>query len=267
MDEIERTLHDVVEELEGRRPDLRISPVKPDRIRLEDPRPGGLVHQVSLKPALAQIRLQPGRRDALVVAFAMTVSDAFDELQQPGAHLTADRLTSLIRTDEQIESLRAFMRHHDPGNDIVAAPLAGPYNMVLAYEQPGGEPEALTLSVACSLGLDERALARRAFENLRKKYRSIRRRPVDEMPNLQVTRAPMASSLLILADLFVPFTPQTRGELLVVAPARDFLLYADSYTVGVLYDLRVLASNVQEFAPDPLSDEILKWTPRGFEPF
>ena len=111
------------------------------------------------------------------------------------------------------------------------------------------------------------ALARRAFDNLRHRFKSVRRRPVDGMPHLLATRTPMASSLLILADLFAGFTDQTRGELLVVAPARDFLLFADSYTNGVLYDLRVFASEVQDYAPEPLSDEILKWTPSGFETF
>jgi hypothetical protein len=267
MKEAEQTLHDVVEELEGRRPDLQVLGVRPDRVRLTDPVTGGITHEVSLRPVLAQIRLQPGRRDKLIAAFAVTVSNAFDERRAPGTTLTADHLTTLIRTDEQVTSLRAFLRHHDPGNDILSAPLAGPYNMVLAHEVSGAEPEALTLELAKGLGMDEPALARRAFDNLRRRYRSVRRRPVDDMPNLMVTRAPMASSLLILADLFVSFAEETRGELLVVAPARDFLLYADSYTNGVLYDLRVLAGNVQEFAPDPLSDEVLKWTPSGFETF
>jgi hypothetical protein len=267
MKEVERTLHDVVEELEGRRPDLRVLPVRPDRVRLIDPVPDGISHEVSLKPVLAQIRLQPGRRAKLIAAFAITVSNAFEERRHPGTTLEASHLTALIRTDEQVSSLRAFLRHHDPGNDIISAPLAGPYNMVLAYNVKGAEPEALTLVLAKGLGLDEPALARRAFDNLRRRYRSVRRRPVEDMPNLMVTRAPMASSLLILADLFAPFTSETRVDLLVVAPARDFLLYADSYTNGVLYDLRVLAGNVQEFAPDPLSDEVLKWTPSGFETF
>lgn len=184
-----------------------------------------------------------------------------------GGAAAALELTPLLKTTAQIDGMRAFLRVHDPGNDLVTAPLAGELSMMLARSRDGRDPEPLTLKGARAYPYDVPTLARMAIRNLHERFTRVEREPVVDMEGVFVTRAPLAASTLVLAPLYEQAAERCRGELLVVAPARDFVLSADSYRNGVLYDLPILASRIQERALDPISDSILRWTPTGFEPF
>lgn len=252
----------LLDAIEARRPRLLAVRHGPDRVLLTKPGTD-LDLEAPLAPLLAQVRLNPGRRESLVDRFAVLLLAEFRRVEDPTA-IHIDDVVPVLRTTTQLASVQKFLEQHDPTNRLYATPLFGELELCLAVWR-NHETELLTSTDARPLGLDDPELALRAFANLRRLLPSVRPRLVDDLPDLSVTRAPLASSSLLLPDLWLKEAQRCRGELLVVVPARDFVISGDSWVNGILYDLPVLASRIQELAPSPLHDQVLKWTPDGFD--
>lgn len=72
-------------------------------------------------------------------------------------------------------------------------------------------------------------------------------------------------SRLALLDTWAPLAKAHNGKLVVVAPATDALLYVGDDSPVALDALRTLARNVMSRAPNRLSDQLMRWTPRRWE--
>jgi hypothetical protein len=73
------------------------------------------------------------------------------------------------------------------------------------------------------------------------------------------------SGRLALVDSWAPLAQAQGGVLIVCAPAADTILYISEDTPGAINALREMAKNTLQRAPNPLSDEVLRWTPAGWE--
>jgi uncharacterized protein YtpQ (UPF0354 family) len=73
------------------------------------------------------------------------------------------------------------------------------------------------------------------------------------------------SSRLALHESWSPLAKAQGGKLIVAAPATDTVLYVGEDTPPAIRALRTLAQKVMQGAPNPLSSELLRWTPTGWE--
>jgi len=73
------------------------------------------------------------------------------------------------------------------------------------------------------------------------------------------------SSRLAMLESWSALAKAQDGKLIVAAPATDTVLYIGDDTPIAIDALRTLANTVSARAPNPLSSELLRWTPRRWE--
>jgi uncharacterized protein YtpQ (UPF0354 family) len=73
------------------------------------------------------------------------------------------------------------------------------------------------------------------------------------------------SSRLAMLESWSPLAKAQDGKLIVAAPATDTVLYIGDETPIAIDALRTLANSISARAPNPLSSELLRWTPRRWE--
>jgi len=73
------------------------------------------------------------------------------------------------------------------------------------------------------------------------------------------------SSRLARLESWAPLAKAQSGKLIVAAPATDSVIYIGDDTPTAIEAFRQLAKNVSTRAPSPLSTELLRWRPQGWE--
>jgi uncharacterized protein YtpQ (UPF0354 family) len=73
------------------------------------------------------------------------------------------------------------------------------------------------------------------------------------------------SSRLVLLESWSPLAKAQGGKLIVAVPATDTVLYIGDDTPIAIDALRALTKNALAGAPNPLSSELLRWTPKQWE--
>jgi len=73
------------------------------------------------------------------------------------------------------------------------------------------------------------------------------------------------SSRLALHESWAPLAEAQGGKLIVAAPATDTVLYIGDDRPLAIDAFRMLVKNVMARLPNPLSDELLLWTPQRWE--
>jgi uncharacterized protein YtpQ (UPF0354 family) len=73
------------------------------------------------------------------------------------------------------------------------------------------------------------------------------------------------SSRLAMFESWSPLAKAQGGKLIVAAPATDTVLYISDETPIAIDALRTLANSVSARAPNRLSGELLRWTPKQWE--
>jgi hypothetical protein len=71
-------------------------------------------------------------------------------------------------------------------------------------------------------------------------------------------------SRLALVESWVPLAHTQHDVLIVAAPATDAVFYIGEETPVAIDALRTLVNNVRSRAPNPLSNILLRWTPKGW---
>jgi hypothetical protein len=74
------------------------------------------------------------------------------------------------------------------------------------------------------------------------------------------------ASRLALHDAWAPLAHAANGHLVVAAPAADIVFYADGSGPDAVQRLRAAAHLAYAEASRKVSDEVLRWTPSGWEP-
>jgi hypothetical protein len=73
------------------------------------------------------------------------------------------------------------------------------------------------------------------------------------------------SSRLALHDSWAPLAQAQGGKLIVAAPATDTVLYIGDDSPQVIATFRAAVEQVSLRLPHPLSTELLRWTPEGWD--
>ena len=71
-------------------------------------------------------------------------------------------------------------------------------------------------------------------------------------------------SRVALHEDWVTLAKAQGGKLVVAMPATDVVLYASEDTTLAVEALRMIARHAMEVVANPLSTEILAWTPEGW---
>lgn len=201
-------------------------------------------------------------------AIAMRVR-GLDELDA-GDHPTVEQLRPVLKpADYMAEVDRLSAEETDPsvaaGNRVLRAPFVGDLSVVWVLDMPTSMALA-NQSVLDDLGLTQEALAARALQNLDDCCGAFPVQPVPDVPGVYQVWAgdSYEAARLLLHDRWGPLVETVPGQLVVVAPNRDTVLFAGSEDGAAL---SVLASAAEEMSQDayPLSSQVLLWQPEGWK--
>jgi hypothetical protein len=171
------------------------------------------------------------------------------------------QLRAAVREAAYVESLRQQVP------DLLTEPLVADLWVVSVRDTPA---VALPLSAA-QLGdwqidiAHAQGLARRnVAEALGGLDRQVRALPEQGIGYIQTGNYYVSSYLLDVAS-WEPVAARMRGRLVVAAPARDLILYADSASPNLDRVLGPLLENLMQRSQVPLSTTVLVWTATGWE--
>jgi hypothetical protein len=124
----------------------------------------------------------------------------------------------------------------------------------------------LTDKDGAALGLTANQGYDLGIANLRKTLKPLMEvaKPVGSGQIGQLVDDVFHSSRIVLLDSWTPLAKAQGGVVIIAAPATDVLLYIGEDSQVVIDALRTLARNVMSRVPNPLSDVLLRWTPKGW---
>jgi uncharacterized protein YtpQ (UPF0354 family) len=149
---------------------------------------------------------------------------------------------------------------------LAPRPLAGGFIMLPALDTPRAI-RILSEDDNERLGLSGDDVFKLGLANLRKHLKPL-------MSVAKVTQANQIgqlsgdayhSSRLALLESWAPLAKAQGGKLIVAAPATDAVIYIGDNTPTAIEAFRLLAKNVSTRVPNPLSAELLRWTPARWE--
>jgi uncharacterized protein YtpQ (UPF0354 family) len=149
---------------------------------------------------------------------------------------------------------------------LAPRPLAGGFVMLPALDTPRAI-RILSEDDNERLGLSGDDVFKLGLANLRRHLKPL-------MSVAKVTQAGQIgqlsgdayhSSRLALLESWAPLAKAQGGKLIVAAPATDAVIYIGDDTPTAIEAFRLLARNVSSRVPNPLSAELLRWTPARWE--
>jgi hypothetical protein len=153
------------------------------------------------------------------------------------------------------------------GRTILHRPLAGDLSVVYAIDLP--ESVALvTPRTAHELKLTDDELHQLALRNLEERVVSMPHEPIAPGSSVFVLHAGDAydAGRLALPSRWAALAKEVAGDLLVAAPARDWVVFTGSARPADVATLRAVARRLRERLDHPLTDTILRWKSSRWEP-
>lgn len=154
----------------------------------------------------------------------------------------------------------------DPTSRAIVQPIVGGLDLVCRVGRP---PEARLMTdrdlAGLGLTLDAAiALARaNVIAGLRPMSEVAPPVPPGEIGTIAGDYA--EASRILAHDDWAPLSQAMSGHLLVAVPAADTVLYTKGGVPGALTTLSAMARARMAASPRPISDEVLRWTPAGWE--
>jgi len=176
-----------------------------------------------------------------------------------------------VEVPAKLEYLRPILKTREnlpPAGQAVFQPFVG--ELVVAYVFDSGDSKRpVAPGDLQALGLDAAQLHAAALANLEAARPDIPHEPSEASPRVITVRTgdAYAASLLLFHKRWEGLKAEVEGDLIVMAPKQDILLFTgsgeDKATRG---QLKSLAADHLDGAGS-LSMAILKWTPAGWVPF
>jgi uncharacterized protein YtpQ (UPF0354 family) len=175
--------------------------------------------------------------------------------------VTKDAVRIVVRTVQYLQQAQTSGRAN-----LQTKPLADGLVAVVALDSPR-TIRMLSETDRVRLGLTAKQVDELAISNLRKTLK-----PLMEVAKIvgpgqigQLSGDFFNPSRLVLLDSWEPLARAQGGVLIVAAPATDVVFYASEDSAVAIDALRTLAKNTMGRVPNPLSDTLLSWTPRGWK--
>ncbi|QGZ39061.1 hypothetical protein IP92_02722 [Pseudoduganella flava] len=152
------------------------------------------------------------------------------------------------------------------GVKLVTAPLAADLVVIAVLDTPQAT-RPVTSDDLARTGLDAAAVLALARANTDREVPPLagKAAPVEAGQIQQLTLGYYTASRLAFAPQWEALAQAQHGALLVMAPAPDLLLYSAGDTPAGIDALRTYGANLARRAPKPLSDQVLRWTPAGWQ--
>lgn len=150
--------------------------------------------------------------------------------------------------------------------ELLARPLAGELMMLPALDSPR-TIRPLRLEDNERLGLSADEVFKLGLANLRANLKPLMKVANPAQPGQlgYITGDVYHSSRLALHESWSPLARAQGGKLVVGAPANDTVVYVGDDSPMAIEALRLLVRKLMPGSPSPLSGELLRWTPEGWE--
>ncbi|WP_249140270.1 hypothetical protein [Bradyrhizobium manausense] len=167
------------------------------------------------------------------------------------------RSAEYIRQSQEQLGLKAVVPSRPLVEGLVLVPVLDSPRTVRLLNDRDRDALGLTLTQSFDIGI---ANVRRGVRPLTEVAKAI---PHGQFGSL--TGDYYQTSRLALVDSWAPLAKAQGGVLLVAVPAADVLLYSSEDSSAAVDALRALTRNVMSRSPKPLSDRLLRWTPKGWQ--
>jgi uncharacterized protein YtpQ (UPF0354 family) len=192
-----------------------------------------------------------------ISTYVKGVAQAYSDRLAP---LSKESVRIIVRTRAYVEGAIS--------NKVLLQPrdLAGGLVMLPAIDMPR-TIKPLVLRDNEELGLSADEVFKLGLANLRKHLKPLMQIAGGVQPGQfgNIAGDVYHSSRLVLHGSWAPLAQAQGGKLIVAAPATDTVLYIADDSPLAIDALRALAGNVSRRRPNPLSIELLHWTPSGWE--
>jgi uncharacterized protein YtpQ (UPF0354 family) len=176
---------------------------------------------------------------------------------------TKASLRVVVRPSDYIAQAQREIQARDA---ILMRPLAEGLAVVLVMDFPR-TTRMFNEKHRAALGLTADQAFDVAFANLRQSLKPLEAEAKAVKPGqIGTLRGDYyQSSRLALIDSWAPLAQAQGGVLIVAAPSAEVVLYIGEDSPAARDALRTLAKNIMRQAPKPLSDVLLRWTPKGWQ--
>lgn len=240
--------------------EYRIAPTT--RLTLEGTKGGGeTTGQLSLDRVYAFCQRNSRNCSAALDQYAKGISEAIKERDRP---IDKGMVRIAVRTLDYVERLKKQMGTGAAA--LYSKPLPGGLAAVPVLDYTRSVRFAGEKDLP-KLGLTEETLFSVGEENLKATSRPLAQVTPALKPNSlgSISGEDYASSRILFHEDWRELSEKLNGNLIVMIPAPDLLLYGDGSTTVGVEALRALGAEQARRTTRPLSLVVLRWTPSGWQ--
>ena len=252
----------IAEEIRGNPPEgVQVRVVVPRPLLLRLQAPSGMSVEANLTEFYNHCVALEGR---CAEAKEGLIQNAFQALGEVSRPVAADDLRVVVRSESYVaESNDTLKRHGLP--PIIAKPYVGDLWMVLAFSRSQliGVANSETIK---ALGLEEAAAFAIALRNTREERKPILERSVPLRGTYLhiLGEDSYESSRMLLHDDWAEVAAR-NGDLVVSVPAANSVIFGKGKTAEQIKAMREVVSKQARTALQPLSAQLFRWRPNGWE--
>ncbi|MES2393800.1 MAG: DUF1444 family protein [Acidobacteriota bacterium] len=228
-------------------PELRTEFVSDDEIKITDA--AGKSSSVYLRNLWIECEQKPEERVELVDRFVRAAMP--DTTAQQDQAIDAQRVVALVKDSQY----REFLPEEDRAS--ASRHLAGDLWIMFALDLPDSTVSLNAKQVA-QLGLDGDVLLRLGTENVSDMLSEMSFEPFSHFFTISCANLYYASSVLLLDYVWPQAAELVDGDVVVVVPARDTVLFAGSNNAAGLEELRMQAHHVVTNGHHVISETLLR---------
>lgn len=216
--------------------------------------------EVNLGRVYAFCRREP---DACARELDAYVGGVSESLRQRNAPVQKAAVRLLVR--ETGYAKRAQQTFGAGAPVLLVEPFAGGFTVMIAADTPR-TIRFLDERALAELGLNRAAVFELARANVRAELQPLAAvaEPVKRGEIGTIRGSVHEVSRVALHEDWAALAKAQGGKLVVAMPATDVVLYASEDTTLAVEALRMIARHAMEVVANPLSTEILAWTPEGW---
>ena len=191
---------------------------------------------------------------------------------QGPAELKPEMIRAVLKNQEYMDGLQEVYKQSPPekraDNKIVSRKFMAGLHIVYVIDSPGSMRQ-LSVGDMKEMKLDEEKVHARAIANMEKALGDIPKADAPELPGLFVVTAgdSYEAARFLLHRKWEKIARELEGDLIVAIPTRDLVFFTGSADENRVRILTEMAKRVVDREPYSLTDQLFKWTPKGWVEF